>query len=75
MNRRGCGGKIGGRDGVRGYGIGGSPSNVNELDTNNSGGLYEGHQLGQGQGQGHGALQSGYKGGCNGTGFIRGAYH
>ena len=74
-NRRGCEGRGGGYVGGRGYGLGDSPRNVNELNDNNSGGHGEGQQVGQLQGQERRKVHSGNKGGRNVTGFGRGAFN
>ena len=53
MNGRGRGGRGGGYDGSREYGCGGSPRNVNGLNSKNSGRNNEGQQEGQGKGKGN----------------------
>ena len=75
MNGRGRGDRDGRRDGGREYASGGGPHNVNEMNTNNSGGHDEGQKVGQGQRERHGVGHSEDKGGRNGTRFCRGAYH
>ena len=54
MNRSGCEGRGGGRDGSIEYGREGGTGDVHELNVNNSSGRNEGQQGGQRQGQGHG---------------------